>query len=184
MSQNIETATLGGGCFWCVEAVFDAVEGVISATSGYSGGKKETADYKTVCSGTTEHAEVVQIKFDPSVITYAEILEMFWTAHDPTTLNRQGNDRGPQYRSVIFYHDEAQRQTAEASIQTVAPKMWDDPIVTQLAPLEAFYEAESYHHDYYAKVGDRNSYCTFVITPKVTKFRKKYSARLKKSAVG
>ena len=183
MNTNIEIATLGGGCFWCVEAIYDSIEGVISTTSGYSGGKKETADYKTVCSGTTAHAEVVQIQFDSNIISYSEILEMFWTAHDPTTLNRQGNDRGPQYRSVIFYHDENQQKIAQESIAKIAPQMWDDPIVTQLAPFEAFYEAEAYHHDYYSKVGDRNSYCTFVITPKVVKFRKKYSHRLKKSAV-
>ncbi|MEM9887507.1 MAG: peptide-methionine (S)-S-oxide reductase MsrA [Bacteroidota bacterium] len=182
MNTNVETATLGGGCFWCVEAVYDAVEGVISATSGYSGGTKQTADYRSVCSGTTDHAEVVQIKFDANVISYAEILEMFWTAHDPTTLNRQGNDRGPQYRSVIFYHNDEQRQIAQTSIEKVAPQMWDNPIVTQLAPLEAFYEAEAYHHDYYAKTGNRNPYCTVVITPKVNKFRKKYSDRLKKEA--
>ncbi|MEN0048995.1 MAG: peptide-methionine (S)-S-oxide reductase MsrA [Bacteroidota bacterium] len=181
MNSTIETATLGGGCFWCVEAVYDSVEGVISATSGYAGGTAETANYEAVCSKTTGHAEVVQIKFDASIISYAELLEMFWTAHDPTTPNRQGNDVGPQYRSIIFYHNEAQKQIAEDSIANVGTQVWDDPIVTQLEPLEAFYEAEAYHHDYYAKVGSRNSYCTFVITPKVNKFRKKFAHRLKKT---
>ncbi|MEL6942652.1 MAG: peptide-methionine (S)-S-oxide reductase MsrA [Bacteroidota bacterium] len=180
MSSTIETATLGGGCFWCVEAVYDSVEGVISATSGYSGGTAETANYEAVCSKTTDHVEVVQIEFDASVISYAEILEMFWTAHDPTTPNRQGNDVGPQYRSAIFYHNEAQKQIAEDSIANVATKVWDDPIVTELIPSEAFYEAEAYHHNYYEKVGSRNSYCTFVITPKVNKFRRKFAHRLKK----
>lgn len=181
MSQNIEIATIGGGCFWCVEAVYELIDGVLSVKSGYVGGTKETADYKSVCTGTTGHAEVVQIEFDTSKLTYAELLEMFWTAHDPTTLNRQGNDRGTQYRSVIFYHNEEQKQIAEASITNVATQMWDDPIVTELSPLETFYPAENYHDGYYGKTGDRNPYCTFVITPKVTKFRKKYASRLKKN---
>ncbi|MEM1326021.1 MAG: peptide-methionine (S)-S-oxide reductase MsrA [Bacteroidota bacterium] len=180
MNTQLEKATLGGGCFWCVETLYDAVEGVHSAVSGYSGGTAETADYRSVCSGTTDHAEVVQVTFDPSVITYEEILEMFWTAHDPTTLNRQGNDKGPQYRSVIFYHDETQKAIAETSIREVASELYDDPVVTQVAPFEAFYEAEAYHQDYYNKTGTRNPYCTVVITPKVNKFRKKYADRLKK----
>lgn len=179
MSTQLETITLGGGCFWCVEAIYQNVQGVHSAISGYAGDSEELADYKTVCSGTTKHTEVVQIKFDPTLIKVEELLEMFWTAHNPTTLNRQGNDVGPQYRSVIFYHNEAQREAAEYSIKEVATQIWDEPIVTEVSPLEAFYEAEDYHHNYYNKVGDRNGYCTFVITPKVSKFRKKYAHRLK-----
>lgn len=182
MSNTIALATLGGGCFWCVEAIFEQLEGVQSVMSGYSGGTKENADYKTVCSGTTKHVEVVQVKFDPAVISYKEILEIFFTVHDPTTLNRQGNDVGPQYRSAIFYHDEMQAAVAEKVQLEYAPQVWDDPIVTELAPFEAFYPAEEYHHGYYQKVGERNPYCTFVITPKVSKFRKLFAHRLKKTA--
>lgn len=177
--KNLEIATLGGGCFWCVEAVYQSVQGVEKVKSGYSGGTAETADYKTVCSGTTDHAEVVQVHFDPAIISYSEILEMFWTAHDPTTLNRQGNDVGPQYRSVIFYHSEAQKAAAGKSIQEVAATLYDQPIVTQVAAFETFYDGEAYHDNYYNKVGNRNPYCTFVITPKVNKFRKKFKDRLK-----
>lgn len=181
-SKKLEIATLGGGCFWCVEAVYQLVQGVEKVVSGYSGGTKETADYKTVCSGTTNHAEVVQVHFDPEVISYKEILDIFWAVHDPTTLNRQGNDRGTQYRSVIFYHSDEQRQLAEQSKTEVAAQLWDDPIVTQIVPLEAFYSAEDYHQNYYQNVGDRNSYCSFVITPKVTKFRKQFAHKLAKAA--
>ena len=178
-SDKTEIATLGGGCFWCVEAVFQEVEGVKSVTSGYAGGAKETADYKSVSSGSTEHAEVVQIKYDPEVISYGEILEIFWTTHDPTTLNRQGNDVGPQYRSVIFYQDEEQKRIAAKSKSEVAARLWEDPIVTEISPLEEFYPAENYHQNYYAKVGNRNPYCTFVITPKVNKLRNKFAHKLK-----
>jgi peptide-methionine (S)-S-oxide reductase len=177
--RKLETATLGGGCFWCVEAVFQEVKGVESVMSGYSGGTKETADYKTVCSGATSHAEVVQVRFDPEVISFAEILEIFWTTHDPTTPNRQGNDVGPQYRSVIFYHNEEQKRIAEKSKAEVAAGIWDDPVVTEISPLKDFYPAEDYHQDYYAKTGNRNPYCTFVITPKITKLRKKFAHKLK-----
>lgn len=180
-ATSYEVATLGGGCFWCVEAVYQSVEGVQSVVSGYSGGTKETANYKTVCSGTTDHAEVIQVTFDPEIVTYADILEMFWTAHDPTTLNRQGNDVGPQYRSVIFYHNEEQKRIAEQSKREVATQVWDKPVVTEIAPFEAFYVGEDYHQNYYNNVGDRNSYCTYVITPKVQKFRKVFKDRLKKS---
>ncbi len=181
-ASSFEVATLGGGCFWCVEAVYQSVEGVQSVVSGYAGGTKETANYKAVCSGATDHAEVIQVTFDPKLVTYADILEMFWTAHDPTTLNRQGNDVGPQYRSVIFYHDEEQKRIAEQSKKEVATQVWDKPIVTQIVPFEAFYEAEDYHQDYYNNTGDRNPYCTYVITPKVQKFRKVFKDRLKKEA--
>lgn len=177
--MNIQKATFGGGCFWCTEAVFELVQGVQQVTSGYSGGSQETADYQTVCSGTTQHAEVIQVEFDADQISYAELLEIFFTTHDPTTLNRQGNDRGPQYRSVIFYHNEEQRLAAEKAKNEYATQVWDDPIVTEISPLEAFYPAETYHHDYYQKVGNRNPYCTFVITPKVSKFRKQFVNKLK-----
>lgn len=179
MSKPFAVATLGGGCFWCVEAIFEQLEGVDAVKSGYSGGTAETADYKTVCSGTTRHAEVVQVSFDPAVITYKDILEVFFTTHDPTTPNRQGNDVGPQYRSVVFYHDEEQRAVAEEVKASYAPQVWDDPIVTEIAAFEHFYPAEEYHDGYYQKVGQRNPYCTFVITPKVSKFRKMFSHRLK-----
>lgn len=174
-----EVATLGGGCFWCVEAVFQQVDGVYGAVSGYSGGKAEEADYETVSTGLTRHVEVVQVYFNPEVISYAEILEIFWTTHDPTTPNRQGNDVGPQYRSAIFYHDDTQKDVAAQSIREAAPKLWDNPIVTELAPFTGFWEAEEYHQNYYENVGDRNPYCTYVITPKVKKFRKVFEDRIK-----
>lgn len=179
-AENLETATLGGGCFWCVEAVFQEVEGIHKVVSGYSGGTAETANYKAVCSGATDHAEVVQVHFNPQVISFADLLEIFWSTHDPTTPNRQGNDVGPQYRSVIFYHSDHQREVAEQSKSEVAPRIWDDPIVTEISPFESFYEAEDYHQDYYQNVGNRNPYCTFVITPKVKKLRKLFSDKLKK----
>lgn len=177
--SSLETATLGGGCFWCVEAIYQDVKGVHSVVSGYSGGTAETADYYTVCSGATDHAEVVQITFDPQIISFEEILEIFWSTHDPTTLNRQGNDVGPQYRSVIFFHSDAQKKAAKRSKAEVATQIWDKPIVTQIVPFKAFYPAEDYHQDYYSTVGNRNPYCTVVITPKVQKFRKQFSAKLK-----
>jgi peptide-methionine (S)-S-oxide reductase len=178
-NHPIQYATFGGGCFWCTEAVFLELKGVHEVIPGYSGGKAETANYEAVCSGTTDHAEVIQIAFDPGVITFEELLEVFWATHDPTTLNRQGNDRGPQYRSVIFYHGEEQKLAAESSKREVATQIWDDPIVTEVSPFEHFYPAEEYHHDYYGKVGARNPYCSFVITPKVSKFRKQFQHKLK-----
>ncbi len=178
-TDQMEVATLGGGCFWCVEAVFQDLEGVYSVASGYSGGSKETADYKLVSSGRTQHAEVVQIKFNPNVISYGEILEIFWHTHDPTTLNRQGNDVGPQYRSVIFYHSDQQKTIAEQSKKEVATGIWDKPIVTQVAPYKAFYVAEEYHQNYYKNTGDRNPYCTYVISPKVQKMKKMFGDKLK-----
>ncbi|MDX1940605.1 MAG: peptide-methionine (S)-S-oxide reductase MsrA [Saprospiraceae bacterium] len=180
-SDQIEVATLGGGCFWCVEAVYQNLEGVYSVVSGYSGGTKETADYKIVSKGTTDHAEVAQIKFNPKVISYADILEIFWNTHDPTTLNRQGNDVGPQYRSAIFYHSKEQKQIAEQSKKEVATQVWNKPIVTEITKFEAFYEAEDYHQDYYKNVGDRNPYCTYIITPKVQKLKKMFGDKLKKT---
>lgn len=181
MDNQLTLATLGGGCFWCVEAIFEQVNGVHSVTSGYSGGTPETADYKTVCSGTTRHAEVVQVAFDSRIISYEEILEIFFTTHDPTTIDRQGNDKGPQYRSVVFCHDDEQLEVAHRVKTEYAPQVWDDTIVTEIVPLEAFYPAEAYHHGYYQRVGEQNPYCTFVITPKVSKFRKLFSHKMKAS---
>lgn len=177
--MNLQKATFGGGCFWCTEAVFQRVKGVEKVLSGYAGGEENDAHYDAVCSGLTKHAEVIQIEFDADQISYAELLEIFFTTHDPTTLNRQGNDRGPQYRSVIFYHDEDQLKAAEEAKKTYAPKIWTDPIVTEISPLDTFYAAEQVHQDYYDKVGNRNPYCTFIISPKVAKFRKKFADKLK-----
>ena len=178
--DQLEIATLGGGCFWCTEAVYQNVEGVYAVESGYSGGSKENADYKKVSAGNTKHAEVIQVKFNPNKISFGEILEIFWSTHNPTTLNRQGNDVGPQYRSVIFYHSNEQKNIAEESKAKVATTIWTDPIVTEISPFETFYVAEDYHQDYYKNVGDRNPYCTYVITPKVNKLKKLFSDKLKK----
>ena len=175
MTRQTEITTLGGGCFWCLEAVYDDLEGVLDVVSGYSGGKSPNPDYKSVCSGTTGHAEVVQVTFDPQVITFTEILEIFFSIHDPTTLNRQGADVGTQYRSEIFYHTETQKAIAEeviANFKTEA--IWPNPIVTEVTPLSRFYPAEDYHQEYF-KNNPYQGYCMAVINPKVTKFRKKYS---------
>jgi len=175
----MEQATLGGGCFWCLEPIYDALQGVADVVSGYSGGHVPHPTYEQVCTGRTGHAEVVQITFDPAVITYRELLEVFFTIHDPTTLNRQGADVGPQYRSVIFYHSPEQRATAEDVIAELErQQVWDDPIVTELAPFEAFYPAEDYHQQYFER-NPFQGYCRVVIAPKVAKFRQKYLARLK-----
>jgi peptide-methionine (S)-S-oxide reductase len=162
-----ELATIGGGCFWCIEAVFEQLDGVVTVTSGYAGGQTENPTYKEVCGGETGHAEVVQIDFDPSKISYEKILSIFWKAHDPTTLNRQGNDVGTQYRSVIYHHSEEQRKIAEASMKAQA-ESFERPIVTEIAPLKKFYPAEEYHQDYYRK-NPEAGYCTFVIRPKLQK---------------
>ncbi len=178
-SEKLETATLGGGCFWCTEAVFDDLKGITEVESGYSGGDVANPTYEQVCTGRTGHAEVVQVTFDPGLISYEDILRIFFTVHDPTTLNRQGNDVGPQYRSVIFYHDDAQKRSAEKVIQEIAAaKIWDDPVVTELSPFRAFYKAEDYHQEYFAN-NPNQGYCRVVIAPKVAKFRKHYSDRLK-----
>jgi len=177
-TTQFELATLGAGCFWCVEAIFQDLKGVESVKSGYTGGHIPNPTYKQVCGGYTGHAEVVQVKFDPSVISFAEILEVFWTTHDPTTLNRQGADVGTQYRSAIFYHSEEQKEIATKSMQEVATKIWDDPIVTKLSAASTFYDAEAYHQDYYSS-NPYQGYCRVVITPKVTKFRKKFADKLK-----
>lgn len=180
MSNNErDTATLAGGCFWCIEAVFQRLEGVDTVISGYSGGSKDDADYKTVSTGTTKHAEACQIVFDPSVVSYADILNVFFTAHDPTTLNRQGNDVGPQYRSAIFYHSDAQRETAKAYIEQLeAAHTWPDPIVTEVTAFTGFYTAEGYHQNYYNQNGSQ-PYCAFVVRPKVEKFVKHFKDRVK-----
>jgi peptide-methionine (S)-S-oxide reductase len=177
--NNWEVATLGGGCFWCLEAVYDEVEGVISVESGYAGGEGANPSYQQVSTGRTGHAEVVQVTFDPQMITYREILEIFFTIHNPTTPNRQGADVGTQYRSAIFYHDETQRETADQVIAEIEREgIWDSPIVTQVEKLEAFYMAEDYHQEYFKK-NPYQGYCQVVIAPKVAKFRQKFAARIK-----
>ncbi len=174
----IQTATFGNGCFWCTEAIFTRLNGVKSVKSGYSGGHTVNPTYKEVCSESTGHAEVVQIDFDDSVISFAEILEVFWNTHDPTTLNRQGNDTGTQYRSVIFYHDESQRKEAVTyKEQLTSERVWKDPIVTEITPFEKFYPAEDYHDNYLASHGNE-PYCAFVVRPKVSKFEKKFADKL------
>jgi len=172
-----EVATLGGGCFWCLEAVFEETRGVLDVISGYAGGDVKNPTYEQVSSGKTHHAEVVQITFDAQVITYEEILKIFWLIHDPTTLNRQGNDVGTQYRSVIFYHDDIQREKAEASIKTFGEKFLK-PIVTHLQPLPMVYEAENYHQNYF-KNNPNQGYCVFVVSPKVEHFKHVYKEMVK-----
>ena len=174
----LETATFGAGCFWCVEAVFQNLQGVASVVSGYAGGTVDNPTYEQVCSGATGHAEVCQIHFDPARISYRELLEVFWQTHDPTTLNRQGSDAGTQYRSAIFYHSDQQRQTAELYKKELgAAKIWGSPIVTEIAPFKKFYKAENYHQNYYRQNAGQ-PYCRFVITPKVEKFRKVFEKKL------
>lgn len=174
-----EIATLAGGCFWCIEAVFREVEGVEQAVSGYTGGSTADPGYQDVCSGHTGHAEVVQVSFDPARISYREILEIFFSIHDPTTLNRQGADIGTQYRSAIFYHDEEQKAIADSLIRELdETHVWDKPIVTEVARLGEFYPAEGYHSDYFTRNPER-AYCRMVISPKVAKFRKRWEHRLK-----
>ena len=175
----METTTLGGGCFWCLEAVYDQMEGVQSVESGYMGGKNPNPTYKEVCGGRTGHVEVVQVTFDPAVTNFREILEVFFTIHDPTTRDRQGNDVGTQYRSVIFYHSDQQRQIAEETIRDLNQAgIWDDPIVTQVQPAEAFYVAEGYHQEYFEN-NPNQSYCQFIVAPKVRKFREKFANKMR-----
>lgn len=177
-----ETVTLGGGCFWCLEAVYDEMKGVERVESGYTGGDVENPTYKAVCTGTTGHAEVVQVTYDTDVISYDDVLNVFFTIHDPTTLNRQGADVGTQYRSVIYYHTDEQKRFAEQKIQQLADEgVWDDPIVTEIAPLEDYYPAEDYHQDYF-KNNPNAGYCQVVVAPKVTKFRQKFTKHLKAGA--
>lgn len=175
-----ESIVLGAGCFWCVEAVYDQLKGVSSVESGYMGGHVKNPGYKEVCTGNTGHAEVVKVVFDPQVISLAEILEVFFQVHDPTTLNRQGADVGTQYRSVIFYESDAQKEVALAvKRQLNIAKVWDNPIVTEISPVSTFYKAEDYHQDYYELNGNKNPYCSMVITPKIEKFKKVFSDKLK-----
>jgi len=175
----VEIATLGGGCFWCLEAVFDRLKGVVSVISGYTGGQNPNPSYEAICTGTTGHAEVVQVTFDPSVISYREILEVFFTIHDPTTLNRQGNDRGTQYRSAIYHHSPEQKAIAEQMIDELnLAKVWSSPIVTEVTPATVFYPAEDYHQEYYENHPSQ-PYCQFVVAPKVAKAREKFASRLK-----
>ncbi len=181
-NKNIETATLAAGCFWCVEAVFDDLKGVESVESGYSGGHTENPTYREVCSETTGHAEVVQIKFNPNEISFKEVLQVFFTVHDPTTLNRQGNDIGSSYRSAIFYNSDEQKKTAEEVIKEVeAEAIYSDPIVTEVTAFDKFYIAEDYHQEYFTN-NPNQPYCAAVIAPKVAKFRQKFVSRLKKSS--
>ncbi len=177
--RNVEIATLGGGCFWCTEAVFKELNGVEKVESGYSGGTMPSPSYKQVCTGRTGHAEVVQVTFDPNIISFGDVLRVFFTVHDPTTLNRQGGDVGTQYRSIILYHNNEQREIAEQVIKEVAGEgIWDGQIVTQVVPFEAFYKAEDYHQDYFEN-NPGQGYCQMIIAPKVRKFREHYQEKLK-----
>jgi len=181
MSQP-ETTTLAGGCFWCLEAVYDDMEGVLSVESGYMGGRQPNPTYRDVCTGRTGHAEAVQITFDPDVVSFRDILEVFFAIHDPTTVNRQGNDVGTQYRSAIFYHSETQRAIAEQVMRELAAaKAFPDPIVTELVPASAFYKAEDYHQEYFAN-NPQQPYCAYVVAPKVQKFRHKFARKVKAGA--
>lgn len=176
----MELATFGSGCFWCTEAIFQRVKGVTNVVSGYSGGKAEDADYKKVCSGTTDHAEVVQISFDPAIVSYEELLEIFWKTHDPTTPNRQGNDVGPQYRSVIFYHNDQQKLASEKIKKALNESgIFDSSIVTEINEYDTFYSGEEYHQDYFNQNLGANPYCTYVINPKVEKFKQLFNNSLK-----
>ncbi len=180
MSETTTTAVLAGGCFWCLEAVFDGLRGVNAVRSGYAGGHVADPSYEDVCTGRTGHAEVVAVDFDPAEVSYADLLRVYFTMHDPTTKDRQGNDVGSQYRSAIFYRGDDQRATAESVMREVsAAGIYDAPLVTELRPLEAFYPAEAYHDDYFAR-NPRQPYCQAVIAPKVQKFRKLYRDRLKR----
>ena len=178
-SNDLETATLAAGCFWCVEAVLDDLNGVEDVVSGYSGGHTENPTYREVCDGTTGHAEVAQIKFDPNVISFKDVLRVFFSVHDPTTMNRQGNDVGTQYRSAIFYHDDKQKQDAEEVIKEIIDEgIYDGPIVTEVTPFEKFWPAENYHQEYFLN-NPSQPYCTAIVAPKVRKFRQKFADRLK-----
>ena len=178
--DNTEVATLAGGCFWCIEAAFDEIRGVIKVESGYSGGTTTSPTYEQVCSGTTGHAEAVQVTFEPNVVSFQDILHIFFTVHDPTTPNRQGADMGSQYRSVIFYHNEKQKEIAEQVIRELEDqKVWDNPIVTQVVPFKKFYKAEDYHNQYFSR-NPNAGYCRVVIAPKIAKLREKYREKMKK----
>jgi peptide-methionine (S)-S-oxide reductase len=179
---DIETATLGGGCFWCLEAIYQRMDGVLSVTSGYMGGQTENPTYKDVCTGRTGHAEVVQITFDPAVTTYRDILDVFFTIHDPTTRDRQGNDVGPQYRSAVFYDSDKQRELAGQAIRELdAARVFDKPIVTDVLPASRFYRAENYHQEYFRN-NQEQPYCAYIVAPKVLKFRAKFPDKSKPAA--
>ena len=183
MNINLQTATLAGGCFWCLEAVYDEIRGVHSVESGYAGGHVDNPTYREVCNGDTGHAEVVQVHFDPNIVSYRDLLNVFFAIHDPTTLNRQGADVGTQYRSAIFYHDDEQKRVAEELIKELnAQKIWDRPIVTEVTKLDKFYMAEDYHQEYFAR-NPYQPYCMAVVAPKVSKFRKHFLELLKKQPV-
>jgi peptide-methionine (S)-S-oxide reductase len=179
VARALEVATFAGGCFWCTEAVFDQLKGVVKVESGYSGGNVPDPSYEDVCSGDTGHAETIQVTFDPSVVSYADLLRIFFTTHDPTTLNRQGADAGTQYRSAVFYHNPEQEKIAREVVQEFEKsKVWKRPIVTELSPYKNFYKAEDYHQDYYAR-NSRQPYCRVVIEPKIAKLREHYREKLK-----
>ncbi len=178
MVDNLEVATLGSGCFWCTEAFFLPVKGIKSVVSGYSGGKVKNPTYKEVCSGLTGHAEVIQVTFDPTIISYSEVLEIFWNTHDPTTLNKQGADEGTQYRSVVFFHNDEQKKIAEDyKSQLDQSATFKNPVVTEISPFTVFYSAEKYHQNYF-ELNPTQGYCAYVIRPKVEKFRKQFEAKL------
>lgn len=180
MNTNLQTATLAGGCFWCLEAVYDEIKGVQGVESGYAGGQMDNPTYRAVCNGDTGHAEVVQVHFDPNIVSYRDLLNVFFAIHDPTTLNRQGADTGTQYRSAIFYHNDEQKKVAEELIKDLnAQKIWDRPIVTEVTKLDKFYMAEDYHQEYFAR-NPYQPYCMAVVSPKVSKFRKHFIEMLKK----
>ncbi|WP_194756993.1 peptide-methionine (S)-S-oxide reductase MsrA [Aliidiomarina indica] len=179
MRESLQLATLGGGCFWCLESAFNQLQGVHSVKSGYTGGHTANPTYKEVCSGNTGHAEVIQVSFDPALISYRELLEIFFALHDPTQVNRQGNDIGSQYRTAIFYHDTAQAEAARQIIAEMAhDKIWDAPIATEVQALDTFYPAEDYHDNYFER-NPENQYCQAVVSPKLAKFKKTFAARLK-----
>ncbi|RED16089.1 peptide-methionine (S)-S-oxide reductase MsrA [Parasphingopyxis lamellibrachiae] len=178
--MGTEQATLAGGCFWCTEAVYSDVIGISHVESGYTGGEVTDPDYRSVCAGNTGHAEAVRLTFDSDVIAFDDLLDIFFNIHDPTQLNRQGNDVGTQYRSAIFPHSEEQKAAAEAAIERASAD-WDDPVVTTIEPLEQWYKAEDYHQDYFEREGSRNPYCMAVVAPKLQKFRRSYQGRLKKA---
>lgn len=179
-TKNLDTATFGGGCFWCVEAVYQQLDGVVSVASGYTGGQRANPTYEQVCSGATGHAEVIQIVYDTTKISFDELLQVFWTVHDPTTLNRQGADVGTQYRSVVFYHNENQKETTQSYIEKLNKEhAFENPVVTEVSPITTFYKAEDYHQNYYND-NQNQPYCSFVIQPKVEKFKKVFGDKLKK----
>ncbi len=181
-NNQLESIVLGGGCFWCIEAVYLELQGVVKVESGYAGGQTKNPSYQEVCGGDTGHAEVCKVTFDPSIISLQEILEIFFTVHDPTTLNRQGNDVGEQYRSIILYSDEKQKNTASKNLQEANKTIYEGEIVTTIEPLEIFYKAEQYHQNFYAR-NPNQGYCRVIISPKVAKFRKKYFEKLKNKEI-